>query len=145
MDWSKIVWEKVFDTYLWVLINLMVPLCIIPIAASCSWLREERIQWMKILRDGQLCFYAIAILAAAGYEVKEHWSQPYVASMLIAIVPSGVCAILFFGLIFADGDGTVGHRPRFVDRRVVRLSSFVAMTSAIVAWITHALAEGALR
>src|SRR5947209_6444888 len=105
MEWSRIVWEKVFDTYLWVLINLIIPLCILPIAASCAWLRKDKIQWIKLLRDGQLCFYAIAIMSASGYEVKEHWLQPYIAGMLGVTIFVGGCAILYFGLIFADGDG----------------------------------------
>jgi hypothetical protein len=145
MDWSRIVWEKVFETRLWVIINLLTPLCIIPIAVSCAWLRKDKFKLMKILRDGQLCFYAIAITAASGYEVKEHWSQPYIAGMLGVVIGIGGLAILYFGLIFADGDGTVGHQRRFDDARVVFLSSFIATTSAFVAWVTHALVEGAYK
>jgi hypothetical protein len=33
MDWSRIIWEKVFEARLWVFINLVLPLCIIPFAA----------------------------------------------------------------------------------------------------------------
>jgi hypothetical protein len=84
-------------------------------------------------------------MAASGYEVKEHWLQPYISGMLGAIILVGGCAILYFGLIFADGDGTLGHQRRFDDSRVVFLSSFIAMASAIVTWVTHALAEGAYK
>jgi hypothetical protein len=145
MDWSRIDWERALDTGLWGLINLLIPLCIIPIAASCAWLRRENIQWLKILRDGQLCFYSICIMAASGYDVRENWEKPYVSAMLWAIILLGGCAILFFGLIFADGDGTLGHQRRFDDTRVVHLSSFIAFASACTAWVAHAVIEGAYK
>jgi hypothetical protein len=91
------------------------------------------------------CFYAVVIMAASGYEIKEHWSQPYVSGMLWVIITVGFLAAMYFGLVFADGDGTVNHQRRFDDSRVVALSSFIAITSAFLAWATHALVEGAYK
>jgi hypothetical protein len=145
MDWSKIVWEKVFETRLWVFINLVLPLCVFPIAASCYWLKRQSIPWLKIVREGQLCFYAVAILAASGYEVQDNWSQPYVAAMTLPLFIAGAFAVLYFGLIFADGNGNVGHTKQFDDSRVVCISTFIAVTSVFVAWLTHAFVKGAYR
>jgi hypothetical protein len=65
MDFPEIVWDKVFATRLWAFINLALPAFIIPIAAVPYWLRRRPIPWMKVVREGQLCFYAVVILAAS--------------------------------------------------------------------------------
>jgi hypothetical protein len=145
MDFPEIVWDKVFATRLWAFINLALPAFIIPIAAVPYWLRRRPIPWMKVVREGQLCFYAVVILAASGYEILTHWAQPYVAGMTYLIVLLGVWAVLIFGFIFADGDGTVELPRQFDDSRVVQASLPTAGLSAVVAWVTHALVEGILK
>jgi hypothetical protein len=145
MYFPEIVWNKVFATYLWVFINLALPAFIIPFAALPYWFKKRAIPWMRIVREGQLCFYAVLILAASGYEIMAHWAQPYVAGMTYPIVLLGFWAVLIFGFIFADGDGTRRFPRQFDDSRVVKASLPTAGLSAIVAWATHALVEGALK
>jgi hypothetical protein len=145
MDFPEIVWDKVFATRFWAFINLALPALIIPIAAVPYWLRKRAIPWMRIVREGQLCFYAVVILAASGYEIMMHWAQPYVAGMTYLTVLLGFWAVLIFGFIFADGDGTKDLPRQFDDARVVQASLPTAGLSVIVAWATHALVEGVLK
>jgi hypothetical protein len=91
---------------------------------------------MRIVREGQLCFYAIVILAASGYEIVIHWTQQYVAGMIYTVVLLGVWAVLIFGFIFADGAEDLSRQ--FDDSKVVKVSLWTAGSSAVVAWITHA-------
>lgn len=145
MDWSRIVWGKIFETRLWALINLALPVCIIPIAAVTYWFRNMTVPWMRIVREGQFCFYAVVILAASGYEIVAHWEQPHVAGMTPAIIFVGFWAVLFFGLIFADGDGTANHPRQFNDSKVANVSVIIAVTAAFLAWVAHAVTEGAYK
>jgi hypothetical protein len=54
MDWSRIDWVKVCETWLWVLINLALPLFIIPIAAMHYWLKK-----LRLIALSQVALYVV--------------------------------------------------------------------------------------
>jgi hypothetical protein len=65
--------------------------------------------------------------------------------MTSLIIIGSFLAILFFGMLFADGDGTANSPRQYDDSRVVTVSLIIAGTAAFLAWITHAVADGAYK
>ena len=58
-------------TFWWALPNLIVPLLAIPVVMVIQWMSRKRPSWQAVIEDGQVCFYSIAILASAWYDLKE--------------------------------------------------------------------------
>jgi hypothetical protein len=56
-------------TFWWALPNLIVPLLAIPVVMVIQWMSRKRPSWQAVIEDGQVCFYSIAILASAWYDL----------------------------------------------------------------------------
>lgn len=61
----------------WTIVNIMLPLLPLALAWGLQALRGKVFEFRKTIKDGQLCFYPVAILGVAGFD--------YVPNMVSAI------------------------------------------------------------
>jgi hypothetical protein len=126
MVWGNLFW--------WALPNLFVPLVTIPIAMWIQWLFSRPTSFAAVVQDGQVCFYSIALLAAAWYDVSELRSIGVPLSFLeIWFLFIGAPALLAYGILASDHLG----RKMVTPRRAAVTSVVVGLASIGLALYVH--------
>jgi hypothetical protein len=123
-------------TFWWAIPNLVVPLLAIPVVVLIQWMSRKSPSWQAVVEDGQLCFYSIAILAAAWYDLKELTRKgEYVGGMDSWIFLVGLLATLAYGIMASDH---IGAKTLSRDRAAV-VSVAVALASIGLALQVHSM------
>jgi hypothetical protein len=123
-------------TFWWALPNLIVPLLAIPVVMVIQWMSRKRPSWQAVIEDGQVCFYSIAILASAWYDLKELMRKgEAIDGMDSWIFLVGVLATLAYGIMASDH---MGAKTLSRDRAAV-VSVAVAVASIGLALQVHSM------
>jgi hypothetical protein len=129
------------NTFWWAVPNLFFPLLAIPIVMGIQWLSAKRPSFQAIIEDGQICFYSIAILAAAWYDLKEYaHSGKNIGEMDTWVVIVGGLATLGYGIMASDH---VGAKTLSRDRAAVA-SVIIGIASIALALQVHTMVAGAV-
>ena len=86
-----------------------------------------------VIADGQVCFYGIAILAAAWYDLRDLAEFMPIASMQSCIFLVGAIAASLYGVLASDH---LGARMVSVGRAAV-VSIVIGLASISLALIVH--------
>lgn len=125
---------RVINTFWWAIPNLVVPLLAIPVVMGIQWLSMKRPSFQAIIEDGQVCFYSIAILAAAWYDLKEFSQTGHpIGGLDTWIFTIGVFATLGYGIMASDH---VGAKTLSRSRAAV-VSTVICLASIVVAVEVH--------
>jgi len=122
----------------WAFFNLVAPLLTIPIVLILLWGYtttgfDWRESFKKVISDGQLCFYAFAILAAAMYDMGAYSGKPYILGLTHASWIISCLALLGYGAIVASD-----HAQRPLERsKTLMISMVVAGMAISLALVSH--------
>lgn len=122
------------NTLWWAIPNLIVPLLTIPIVMGIQWLFQKQPSFQAIIEDGQVCFYSIAVLAAAWYDLKSFYETSNTTGNLDTLIFFvGALATLGYGIMASDH---VGAKTLSRSRAAV-VSTVLGLASIAVAIQVH--------
>ena len=122
------------NTFWWAIPNLVVPLLTIPIVMAIQWLFQKQPSFQAIIEDGQVCFYSIAILAGAWYDLKEFYTTSNTTGSLDTwIFFVGALAMLGYGIMASDHVGA----KTLSRSRAALVSTVLGLASIAVAIQVH--------
>ena len=117
----------------WVCINCVVPVLSVPAAVGVARFMTVRRPWIEVIRDGQLYFYCLTLLAATISDMAGkpnfHGRSLFWINVLLAFVPFGL--FMLASVAVAQG----GPNQDAISRRVALTSSTLAIIcTVIVVW-----------
>ena len=117
----------------WAIPNLFLPLATILVAVIIQTLRKQPQDWKEVIKDGQLCFYAVAILAAAFYDLQQ-LKQARGEMQLVVWLVLGV-SIIMYGLVATDHQGGQNFDKDMVARYSFAVGSAAFVIACYVHWL----------
>jgi hypothetical protein len=122
-----------WDVVGWAMVNLVFPLGAIGIVLLIQWLSNKRVSLSAVIKDGQVCFYAVGILAAAYYDLQTVVHSSQVSGMSSWTLVVGSIAAVGYGLLAADHLGA----HNFSTDRAAILSWVVGIAAFFLAFRTR--------
>src|SRR5712691_1892594 len=93
---------KAMELATWGFPTLIVPLVTIAAVIFVQWLTAGGGDWKDVIRDGQVCFYAVAILAGSWYELGRVPPPHTVTGTLGTISLFLAIAAFSYGILVLD-------------------------------------------
>ncbi|MHB8267453.1 hypothetical protein [Bradyrhizobium sp.] len=117
----------------WAIPNLLLPLATIWVAVIIQTLRSQTQDWKQVIKDGQLCFYAVGILAAAFYDLQQ--LQKSRNEMLLVIYVMLGVSIIMYGIIATDHQSGQTFNKDVVARYSLAVGSAAFVIACYVHWL----------
>ena len=128
--------------FAWLLTNIFLPLLPLGLAWGLQYLRNQKFDLKKTVKDGQLCFYPIAIVGVAAFDYVPHaeaailagrWSNGNSASLLAMALVLGAAALAYAFFQF----DYVSQRNEISDSKTLYVSLALTLCSIGISYSNH--------
>lgn len=125
----------------WLLLNVMLPLAPIALAWAIQVLRGSQLSFRSSIKDGQLCFYPIAILGVAIFDsytplrsAIRVGNEAAQLALLVAMLIVIFLSTLAYAVILADH---LSEHHEISDIKTRNISIFLTAISILLTYLAH--------